>query len=273
MLYLSLEGIYQIREKNNEFLGALLISLAIIIKVSPIVLLPYLLYRKHFKAGISIVVLCVSYIFIPTLLVGWSKNMDLWSTWWTIISPDENFLDVNNRKNHGLSTLISTLFIENIEDNNNRVTIDSRRHLLDLGVDAVKVIIYSARACLVLLTLYFLRTKPFIKQVGKMHEIWEISYLLLIIPLFFPQQRLYNFIFLLPAISYLLFLLLNKKEKIKYLKMKTILFSIAVFVLNLELILGFLRRYFWHYKSITYASIVLLILLVLSPPYKQTKQQ
>ena len=53
LLYLCLEGMHQIIHEKRNWLGAFLIGLGVIAKIGPIVLLPYLIYRGHFK-GVSV---------------------------------------------------------------------------------------------------------------------------------------------------------------------------------------------------------------------------
>lgn len=272
MLYLSLEGMNQITNKKKIYLGAFLISIAIAMKISPVVLLPYLFYRKEFKAGIVIVLLCVSYLFIPVVFIGWIKNSELWLHWWYLIDPasDTKIFDMNNRKNHGISTLLSTLFLKDISDN--IVNLSTRRHIVHLGEGTVKLLIYAVKVIMVLFTLYFLRSQPFREAKNKLSQFWELSYLFLIIPLFFPQQRIYNFLFLFPAISYLLYALLTKGRKLPYFKLITIVFSFAILLLNLELVLGVFRKYYWHYKTVTYATLIILVLLASIQPKKLLKE-
>ncbi len=60
---------------------------------------------------------------------------------------------MNNRKNHGIAAWLSTLFIADIEDN--VVSLNHRRHLVDLEREHVKYLIYAVRAGLIVLTFYF----------------------------------------------------------------------------------------------------------------------
>jgi hypothetical protein len=271
MLYCCLEGIYQINHNKNVKLGALLIAFSILVKVSPIVLLPYLIYRNQLK-GFAWTLLFLGILVGSTFIfIEPAKSVHLWGKWWYLINPldSEAIFDMNNRKNHGLSTLLSTLFIKDITDN--VVELTNRRFLIDLGREQVKILITLARITLIGLTLYFLRSKPFVSQKRKENEFWELSYLLLIIPLFFPQQRIYNFIFILPAVAYISHQLIINFKQLKHFKIKLALFIVCILILNLEMILGQFRLYYWYYKTITYATILLLILLMWVRPAAEEK--
>ncbi len=64
---------------------------------------------------------------------------------------------MNNRKKHGISAWLSTLFIADIE--NNVIHFTHRRNLIDFGYTATKHLIYGGRITLILLTFYFLKNR------------------------------------------------------------------------------------------------------------------
>ena len=141
LLYLSLEGVFQI-EKNRAWQGALLISLGIFLKVAPIVLFPYLLYRSRYRSALLIVVFILVFASLPTLFLGWEHSYLLWEGWLSKLNPgaDLNALDMNNEKNQGLIAWISTLCIEGIRHIESSVFL--RRHLIDLPLNIVINIIW-----------------------------------------------------------------------------------------------------------------------------------
>ena len=268
ILFLSLESLNQIFKRNNEIVGGTLLSLALAIKLTPIVFIPYLLFKQKWKTVIALGISILLLIVLPSVFLGWDQNLAMWSNWLEALTPEKEewaIFDMNNRKNHGLSALLSTLFIAEIEDN--VVDLTHRRHLIDLGYDTVKYLIYAARIIIILFTFYFLRRETNSVD-SKLKLWWQWSYLFLIITLFFPQQRLYNFIFLMPALGYLTLFQLKQYERIKKISASNIWFLICIITFNLELILGVYRKFYWYHKSTTYATIVLLILLALSLPHK-----
>ena len=98
-----------------------------------------------------------------------------------------------------------------------------------------------------------------------MQQCWELSYILAITPLVFPQQRSYGFLLLFPAVAYLMYQLffsgISRKKGLKT------AFILILLLLNLELLLGNFREYYWHFKTLTYASLMLLGLLAMMPPH------
>ena len=264
ILFLCLEALNQIFYQNRKWFGGILLGLALCIKITPIVFLPYLLYKLQWRSFISSIAIIVFAVLLPSLFLGWNSNLEIWDNWLGALAVDDPnwaIFDMNNRKNHGIAAWLSTLFIADIQDN--VVSLTHRRYLIDLEQGTVKYLIYLIRVALVIFTLYFLKNRK--RSIEPLKLFWEWSYLFLVIPLFFPQQRLYNFIFLLPAFSYLILVQVQQYQTTK-INWKTILFSISILVFNLELLLGFFRKHLWYHKSATYATIILLILLSCQVP-------
>jgi hypothetical protein len=123
---------------------------------------------------------------------------------------------------------------------------------------------------LVLLTLFFLRRLPFKKTQSKLSGFWELSYILLLIPMIFPHQQHYAFLLGLPACLYCVYWLLNQKHQISkwQFNLRITLLVVIYICFNLHLLFGQFREYYDHFKLISYGSILLVILLALCKPFK-----
>lgn len=273
LLYLCLEGMHQIIHEKRNWLGAFLIGLGVIAKIGPIVLLPYLIYRGHFKGFLWTIFSMCLLVALPSIVFGVGQGSEMWIGWGSQLNPlsDLNVFDMNNEKNQGLSAWLSTLFIEGI--GHSKANREVSRHIADLSPDSVKIIILMARISLATMVLYFLRSLPFKKAQNDQYRFREISFLLLAIPLLFPQQRSYNFLFVMPAAAYLAYQLVFYKPIKKSFRIKWILFFIAMLILNLELLLGEFRPYYWHFKTLIYATFILLFLLVIMSPSTEGRAQ
>ena len=268
LLYVILEGIDQIRSEK-KYLGSAIIALGIISKVMPIVALPYLFYRNYWKSAMMVIVFTVMFLFLPTVYLGWEQTLFLIKEWKTSIDPSNemNIFDVSTNDIHGLASLISTLFIPGIEDLH---TLHIRRHIFILNKDTVEILIHSGRLILIVGTIYFLRTWPFKKETNSLKQIWELGYILLITPLVFPQQRLYAFYFLFPAVTYLVYsFIVIRRSNSNSCSISNLWFYIFIFgvlIFNLELIIGNFRQFYWHYKTVTYSILLLLVVLTRMRP-------
>lgn len=198
LMWTILESIHLIR-KGNPFLGAALLALAINIKIMPLVALPYLIYRGYFKASALLVFFALVYLFVPTIFIGFDFNNFLLNEWWAIINPlqGEHMIEagINAQSLVGLIPVYLT-------ETDGQMALD--RNFVNLSIASTELITNLARLTLILLTFLFLK-KPFNKMVDKLSEIKAIAYILLIVPLIFPHQQKYAFLFIFPMMIYLIY--------------------------------------------------------------------
>lgn len=276
LLWICLESI-RLSAKKRSLSAGFLLALGINIKILPIVVLPYLIYRKQFKTALFTIIGLLLLFVIPMLFLGVDRQMDLVGSRWILLDPLSSMrsLDVTERSYHSLTTLLSTLFYA---DARGTFSMDIRRHILDLPGDQVFMIIDIARISLILLFLFFLKWPPFKRASSELMKIWELSYLLLIIPLIFPHQLQYAFFFSLPTITYLSYRLfddyLHRRKRINRLK-KTVLISLCIllfFLLNSSFVLGEFNKYYNHFKTLTYGTLLLIpMLITLRPRLTKTR--
>ncbi len=261
ILWCSVEGLYRIHRKQATR-GSALLALGINIKLMPVVLLPYLLYRGYFKAfGLTCLFYVLSFL-APSLIIGHDYNMQLIKSWAALINPVQprHVLDVEERSFHGLSTLVATLFVEQVPD---VYALPIKRNIADISLSALFKLLLVLRLALIGLTLYFLKWPPFCKAKTTFAAHTEISYLLLITPLLFPHQQHYAFLFITPAFAVALYYVMQQYasfSKKKRLTLASLLFLIYV-VSNLKLLLGEFNPYYEHFKILTYAALLLIPLL------------
>ena len=267
LLYLCIEGLYMIYNKK-VVRGSILIALGINIKLLPVVILPYLLYRRKFKAAGLIVLFGTWFLFIPVLFIGQDEFETLMITWLNLINPlnTQHLLDVEERSFHSITTLLSTLFVENVPD---IYALKIKRNITDISLENLSRIITSTRLILIAFTLYYLRSRPFTKLKDQVKRFWEVSYILCLIPLIFPHQQHYGFLFMVPAFTYCIYYILLFHNYLPALKKySVIIFLVIIYLLvNLKLLLGNFNEYYEHFKILTYGAIFLLVILsVLIPP-------
>jgi len=262
ILWCCVYGLYLI-VKNKPISGAAILALGINIKLLPIVFLPYLIYRGYFKAFGFTLLFYVLFLFAPSLFIGHNYNMALLKTWLALINPanQNHVLDVEERSFHGLSTLLSTLFVKDVPD---VYALSLKRNIADISVSALGTILLITRLLFVSFTLYFLKWKPFIKAKSIWQQFIEISYLLLLIPLIFPHQQHYAFLFAVPAFSIILLYLFTDHTSVSKNNKLTVcaLLVLIYFSGNLKLLLGIYNSYYDHFKILTYGALLLIPLLV-----------
>ena len=109
ILWGSLESLF-LFEKKKIFAGGILLSIIINIKILPIVLIPYLIYRREFKGFLCTIIFSIIFLFIPAIFFGWSFNIHLLQDWWKMINPSNaNHIIETDIGLHSLSALIPML--------------------------------------------------------------------------------------------------------------------------------------------------------------------
>ena len=183
LLWACLESIYLIRKKKVVW-GAFILALAIDIKILPLVMIPYLVYRSYYKGTAYTLFLCIVLLFLPGLVVGWSTNLFLLSEWWNHINPtkSEHILEVA-RGAHSLTAMLPPLLTET------QAKLDIQRNILSLSPEHAMQITNVLRFSLIIFSLYFLKWTPFRTSSSRLLQLRELSYLLLLIPLIFPRQQ------------------------------------------------------------------------------------
>ena len=264
MVYLGVQGIDLILKKK-DWQGGTLIALGINIKIMPIILFPYLLYRGHWKAAASCVLTYFVLLWLPAIFLGLEYNNFLLSEWWNSIDPSqkENTMDFSRA---GFASLVTALF--HSEEGETRSIF-----ITQLSLDSIVLITNILRGCVVFLTLYFLRTLPFQKAKSNLHRLRELSYLFLVTPFLFPHQQNYAYFYIYPAVIYLIYYFYKRREKnggfLKTDKVKLGILAGCYCMMNAELYLGAFRDFYIDIRLMTWAAIILLFVLIAvgSPPH------
>lgn len=200
LLWAILES-YRLSESKKGLWAGLLLGLAINIKIIPILILPYFLYRGFFSTLLSTVGVLFLLFWLPGLFIGFDLNKYLHQEWWLVVNPfKQQHMMETEIGPHSVVAWLPTLLM----DTNG--TLEGRRHIVDLPIGTTLFLVQCVRAGLVLLTLYFLRGgfRSRFARAGNLHRAWELAYVLMLIPLLMPHQQKYSFLFVFPMIIYLL---------------------------------------------------------------------
>lgn len=260
ILYLCIQGLNDIFVTNQWKRGALLIAIGINIKLLPLVLIPYLIYRKKWNEFVLILLIDAALWILPAIFIGKGQNIFLMGEWWSRMNPNNtvHVLDVEERSFHSITTLLSTLLVKNVPD---PYALGLKRNILDVSIEMLSKVILASRLILAAITLYFLRWPPFKNATSKPQQYLELSYILVLIPLIFPHQQHYAFLFMVPAIIYLVYQLMCRQKG----NFRNFLLLSYIFIYlsgNLKMLLGEFNPYYEHYKILTYGALWLLVVLI-----------
>ncbi|TXC81946.1 glycosyltransferase 87 family protein [Luteibaculum oceani] len=275
LLWGILEGLDLIR-KGRFGLGGLLIAFVINVKILPIVILPYLLYRAYYKGFLSSLFFLMVLLLLPSIYLGWSVNYILLQDWWMVINPSnpEHTIETDLGV-HSLTALIPNLLTETDGK------LDLKRNLFNLDEYWALSISNAIRFSLVAFTIYFLSSLPFKKAKNAFYDFRAIAYIILLIPLIFPHQLKYAFTLILPACFYLLHFVFsqyaNRNQAIGKFRWVAILVFMGIgFVLMTLTTDGVIGRELsnitQHYKTITWGALFLIGALILVKPNLQISE-
>jgi hypothetical protein len=264
LLWTMIESLVQIK-KGRWITGSALLALGINIKLLPLVIVPYLIYRANYKAAVAALFWMVVFWVLPSVFIGWDFNLSLLKSYWNYINPTlkQNVIDIDEPGLLSLSSLITTWFTDQFSLNE----LGYRRHFFVLPNQTIGIIILVVRLGFVFLTLHFLKWPPFKKAVSKEHQLWEISYLCLVTPLIFPHQQNYGFFLIIPTIFFVLYRFKSHENGEK--SWVHWLFILGIILINTELLLGAYKMVFWNYKVLTYGVLIMVFILVLLDPVKR----
>lgn len=266
LVFASLESIRLIHE-NKKWQGAALLALAINIKLLPLSLIFYLIYRSEFKSFALVIFFSIVYLILPILFIDISFNNFLLNEWWNTMTTtiDRSIIDDVGRES--LSALIPSYIMEIKEE------ITFKRNLINLSLETTITILTAFRATLILLTLYFLRALPFKKMSSPLVHFYSLSYIMLITPLISPHQGKYSFFYLFPAFCYVVYSILSldfNKPKLLFknkIAICGILISFVFTTLTTDGIIG--RNYsniVNYYHLITIGALILIMPMIILKP-------
>lgn len=263
VLWLAIEGLHRIR-RGQVTAGALLIAVGIDMKLIPLVLLPYLLYRREWKGFALAAAFTALLLFLPALVLGWQHNLDLLGSRWALIDPTSarHVLDEEEPSFQSLGSMLSA-FLSTEGGGPN--TLDLPRTVLALHARAIGSLLLLGRLLFIALALWFLELPPFRPARDRLHAWWETSYLLLCSALIFPHQQHYALLLAAPAVAWICFHTVARGGRpVGWL----LLCTLSYLLLNAFLLAGEFTRELWHYKVPGFAVLLLIAMLAWCTPAK-----
>ena len=192
LLWMSLEALLLMRRDRHKSAAALL-SLAVNIKFLSLPFFCYAAYRGYWKVLLWGVVFSLLYLLLPALFYGFELNMRHHLRWSEVIGG------------HPLpANFIEEMFWFAPDHIAIKRLIEISRQFSSISLRLIILFSWIITLLLIGLTLYFLRRVPLFHPVSSHSFLPEISYLFLIIPLIYPHQNLYSYLFTLPALIYVL---------------------------------------------------------------------
>ena len=233
--------------RKKEIWGGLFLALSAMIKLTPLILLPYFLYRKRFLLIIYTLAFVSLFLFLPASIYGWQRNISLLKDWYLFMSfssPPLLAVDLNQ----SIFGLFLRLFTPSIYQVN----------ILTLNSNLVMAIIYAVVIISYLFLLFLNRHARNIRQqlIGQ-RETLEFSLFLLFMNLFSPLGWVQNFSSSLLAYMVLVYYSFTTKFKDKTTNICFLLSFILITAINFETVGRRISNLSLYYSFITWGIIIL----------------
>ncbi len=268
LLWGILESLHQ-NKKNKSLLAGFILGFVCVIKLMPLLMLPYLFYRGQFRMLGYTLITFVALLILPSIFIGFDYNFFLLKNWFVLINPNNSELVVEVPLGfHDLAGLFSVYLMPTHGE------LPYKQNFVSWNFATVNALVDVARVGLLVLSLYFFQSKPFSKENNTLKTFWEIAYFCFIIPLIMPHQNKYGFLLCCPMVCYLLYfyILTFKKAHSQSYIFIFIIFAIAIVVyspLNGSDILGWkLYRIGQHFRLLSFATLMLIPVAMYCSPKK-----
>jgi hypothetical protein len=194
ILWCMIEGFYRIK-KGDIWIAAVILAFGIHVKVIPIIMVPWLLYSRHFKAVFSTVFASIIFLIIPYFFVGFTYGNLLLVSWLHAINPFAAQHSVSHVSGYlDIGALIYRYLASPLHESGSvpwEIPTTSVRNLTSL--------VRAFFLFLSIRTLYS-RWKGSMPLPTPDRDMFFIAGLWGTVPLLFPHQRDYSFLYMLPCL-------------------------------------------------------------------------
>ena len=204
---------YHLLKKGHWVWAILILCLGINIKIMPIVLAPYIIVmgKKPFQIiGLGLAAL-LFFLYIPALFIGFETNQFLIGEWLKTLNPVSD-IHVMQTYEYGFTDLSSmvTKFLSA-----EPVYLEPQVNIADLSKPSLFLITNAIRAALLGSVVYLaFKAKHAVYGVDKGFVI--AAGFMALIPLCFPHQREYSFMFSMPMFAILMLIMVKLKSATYY---------------------------------------------------------
>lgn len=238
-------------DQGKELKAGVFFALSVIIKPTPLIFVPYLLYKKKFKLIGYLTIMCAVLVFVPSFVYGISGNLNLLSGWKSIMSVSSPPL-LTTYVNQSLFGLFYRFLTPT----------PCQVNFLNLNYTAVNLLIYVTAIGLFFFLLFLNHRSRLVVKIFVHHgESIEYSLLLIFMALLSPLGWFQNFFSSILAYMLLLYYLLKTGFKDRFILILLILSFVLVDVFNFETVGRRISDLVLSLSSITFGIFLVIICL------------
>lgn len=257
ILWTMVEAFHQVLQGRTT-LGVFILCLGINIKIMPLVLAPYIVVvsRKPLNAVLAGISFSLLFLFLPALFIGWNYNLMLLTEWLQTLNPVSD-IHVRQTYENGfmdLAAMMNKYFsAENVHN-------EPQLNIASLSMDTLFMLTNAIRILLLAAVVYMsARLKKPVTGID--HRFIIASGFMALIPLCFPHQRVYSYMFSIPSLAVLLAILFNSRRVVGY-----ALFAMLILVSGVMVWIDFagpvITDFFTNYRMLTIGMMGLLVMYI-----------
>lgn len=257
VLWTMTEAFHQVLQGRTT-LGVLILCLGINIKIMPLVLAPYIVWasKKPVTAIIAGISFTLAFLFLPALFIGWDYNLMLLGEWWQTLNPVSD-IHVRQTYENGFMDLAAMV---NKYLSAESVYNEPQLNIASLPMSTLFILTNMIRVAL-LGSVVYMAAKLKRPVAGIDHRFIIASGFMALIPLCFPHQRVYSYMFSIPSLAVMLAILFNNRRALSY-----VLFAVLILVSGVMIWIDFagqvIADFFTHYRMLTLGMTGLLVMYI-----------
>lgn len=254
ILWTVLESYHQMK-KDRLWFSLFILCVGINIKILPIVLAPYYLFAsgKPIKSAAIGIVFLIFFLVIPAVFIGWEYNQMLLGEWWKTLNPasETHSVQVYEDRLLDAGAMVSKYLSDKPVHN------EPSFYWVHLSDSSVFTITNTLRLALLSLAVWFATAirRPL---VGIDPALIVFSVFMTLVPLCFPHQREYSYLFYFPLLAIMMSLLSWERKKTSVL-----VFSLLVLLSGFMTWRDFAGRtiedFFVFHRLITFGMLLLMV--------------
>jgi hypothetical protein len=241
LLFLILLAIYI----KNDLLSGILLSLAVVIKLTPLIFILYYIFERRWKALLYFIV-GLGFWFIVPLIYDYEFGLQNWKNWidMVLMNAMKNPVFRSWKNNQSLISTLAKYFLDTADPPNQMLF---RLPLINLTTESVKILFYS---------ISFLLGIPLLTKFRKnISTLGYISLLFTLSVLLSGVSWVHSFSFFIVPIAYIYeqYLYQNRNKKI----FTALMVSGGMIILSTKQFSGFLESFFLMYSILLYVGILI----------------
>lgn len=249
--FLLLSCLYVIHcHRNDKYLIAgIVLGIIISLKVYPIFLLFFFLYKRDYRIILTtVVVICITTLLCLSVF-GWDLGLTYFADWFQNKAMGETIL---THKNQSIFPWVEGLLTDQSRG------LDIQYNVLSLSAAVAKKITYLIIVLSAVMIAWLFRANS-----NRYADVGKFAFVLAVIPILSPLAWKYYFVFLFPMV-YLLFNYFYKNKAKQLLPMWLFVASISIAILSTDGLLGvWFSDVLEVFGCITWATVLLLVSFLL----------